>query len=256
MSKGKHSALYRYIERAQGDHAWGTMLDAGTGVNSLSWVTSLETDRWTAVTGSLSEANWVREAVKTNLRPDDQLLEGNWANPALLKGEVFDTVLADYLLGAIDGFAPYFQSYLFKRLRPLTGKRLYVTGLEPYVPTDRPNTKAGQLIWEIGRYRDACVLLSGSRPYREYPAQWAIDALSRSGFVVRSAKHFKISYKKRFVNAQIDLVLPGLEKLEDRALATALKARGEALRADALAMVETEGALRHCRNYVIVAEPA
>lgn len=26
-----------------------------------------------------------------------------------LKGRVFDTVLADYLIGAIDGFAPYFQ---------------------------------------------------------------------------------------------------------------------------------------------------
>lgn len=256
MTTQKHSALYRYIERVQGKRAWGALLDAGTGVNSLRWVTSLATERWTAVTGSLSEANWVRQTVKTDLRPVDQFLEGNWANPELLKGEVFDTVLADYLLGAIDGFAPYFQSYLFKRLRPLTRSRLYVTGLEPYVPTHRPDTKAGQLVWEIGRYRDACVLLSGQRPYREYPAQWAVDTLSRSGFAVRSVKHFKISYKKRFVNAQIDLVKPGLEQLADRTLAEALKARGEALRAEALEFIEAEGALRHCRNYVIVAEPA
>ncbi|MBO6506434.1 MAG: hypothetical protein JJ850_07475 [Kordiimonadaceae bacterium] len=255
MSERKHSALYRYVERIQGDRPWGAVLDAGTGVNSLSWLTGLETDRWTAVTGSIREANWVRGAIKTAFRSQDKFLEGNWADPDLLQGEAFDTVLADYLLGAIDGFAPYFQQCLFQRLRPLTRGRLYVTGLEPYVPTLRPETKAGQLIWEIGRYRDACVLLSGQRPYREYPAQWVVDNLARSGFAVQSVKHFKISYKKRFVNAQIDLVLPGLEKHKDRTLVDALKAHGEALRAEALALVETEGALKHCRNYVIVAEP-
>ncbi len=255
MSECKHSALYRYIERVQGNEPWGSMLDAGTGVNSLRWVTSLKTDCWTAVTGSLSEANWVRQTVQTGVRPTDQFLEGNWADPELLKGEVFDTVLADYLLGAIDGFAPYFQSYLFQRLRPLTRSKLYVTGLEPYVPTQRPETRAGQLVWEIGRYRDACVLLGGQRPYREYPAQWVVDTINRSGFAVRSVKHFKISYKKRFVNAQIDLVKPGLEQLADQTLAEALRARGEKLRNEALALIDTEGALRHCRNYVIVAEP-
>ena len=49
---------------------------------------------------------------------------GNWVDPNLLKGAQYDTVLADYLLGAIEGFAPYYQPYLFKRLRPLTRKML------------------------------------------------------------------------------------------------------------------------------------
>lgn len=243
------------MERLQGERPWGAVLDAGTGVNSLSWVAGLATERWTAVTASNGEARWVGEAIAVAKRPQDQIIEGNWADPALLKGEVYDTVLADYLLGAIEGFAPYFQSHLFARLRPLTRRTLYVTGLEPYVPTLRPDTEAGRLLWEIGRFRDACVLLAGHMPYREYPAQWVVDHLPRAGFAVRAVKHFKIGYKKRFVNAQIDLVAPGLENLEDRALAEALKARGEALRAEALEAISAEGALRHCRNYVVVAEP-
>ena len=248
MSVKKYSALYRYIESVNGDRSWGRLLDAGTGVNSLSWVSSLDTEGWTAVTGSASEADWVRDAVAGSMRDQDRLVEGNWADPELLKGEVYDTVLADYLLGAIEGFAPYFQSYLFTRLRPLVGKTLYVTGLEPYVPTVKPDTEAGQLVWEIGRFRDACVLLAGQRPYREYPAQWVVDNLQRSGFAVRKMKHFTIGFKKRFVNAQIDLVMPGLQTLEDRTLANALIARGEALRCSAFDLIEKEGALRHCRN--------
>lgn len=251
----KPSALYRYIEDVQADEPWGSMLDAGTGVNSLSWVSGLKTDQWTAVTGSASEASWVQEAMAGNVREQDRIIEGNWASPALLTGEMFDTVLADYLLGAIEGFAPYFQSYLFARLRPLTKKRLYATGLEPYVPTHQPDTHAGRLIWEIGRLRDACVLLAGRQPYREYPAEWLTDALQRSGFRVVSLKHFKIAYKRRFVDAQIDICLRSLNMVTDAALASSLKARADALQAEAHSVIQAEGALRHCRNYVVVAKP-
>ena len=62
-------------------------------------------------------------------------------------------------------------------------------------------------------------------------------------------------YKSLFVNAQIDVCVPILEKLADRDLAKALKARGEALRAEALEIIEAEGALCSGRNYVIAAEP-
>lgn len=255
MTKRRHSALYRYIESTQGEQPWGRMLDAGTGVNSLNWVTDLETESWTAVTGSASEARWVQKALKPKIRPQDQIVEGNWADQNLLKGEVFDTVLADYLLGAIEGFAPYFQPYLFRRLRPLTCRKLYITGLEPYVPTHRPETKTGQLIWEIGRWRDACVLMGGHQPYREYPAEWLVDHLPQSGFKVHSIKHFKIAYKKRFVTAQIDIGCRAISYLGDSALTAALKARGEELQAQALEVINADGALRHCRNYVIVADP-
>ena len=255
MTKQKHSALFRYIERLQGDRPWGTMLDAGTGINSLNWVAGLGTERWTAVTCSAGEADRAREAITTEQRSQDQIVLGNWADAELLKGETYDTVLAGYLLGAIEGFSPYFQSYLFARLRPVTRGILYVTGHEPYVPTACPETKAGKLIWKIGRFRDACMLLAGDMPYREYPAPWVVDHVKSAGFAIRDVKHFSIGYKAQFVNAQIDMCSSGLEALSDRTLVQALKERGEALRAEALEEISSEGALRGCRNYVVTAEP-
>ena len=255
MKNRKHSRLLNHIQDLQGDRPWGAFLDAGTGVQSMRWVTDLGTERWTAVSASPQHAERVRDAIKDAQRPNDQIVLGNWVDPNLLKGETFDTVLADDLLGAVEGFAPYYQPYLFKRLRPLTRKMLYVKGLEPYVPTMPPQDKAGRILWEIGRFRDACVLHGNDIPYREYPAGWVVDNLRMNGFEVLSVKHFDIRYKKIFVNAQIDVCAAILTKLTDRALAQSLKARGEALRAEALEIINSEGALRSGRNYVIAAKP-
>ena len=248
------STLFEEINRLQGGEPWGRFLDAGTGTNSIGWISTLDTDRWTAVSGAEAHAIQVRNAVATTHRPQDRIVVGNWADPDLLAGETYDTVLADYLLGAIDGFAPYFQHRLFARLRPLVGQRLYVVGLEPYV-AGQPGTAAGRLVWEIGRFRDACLLLAGEQPYREYPAQWAVDHLGASGYRVIAAKRFANRYKDRFVNSQIDMCAPRIAKLADRGLAEALVARGEALRAEALAHVESANGLRHGFDYVLAAEP-
>lgn len=255
MKTKKHPRLLRYIQDLQGDRPWGTFLDAGTGVQSIRWISDLDTERWTAVSASPRHAERVRDAIKEAQRPNDQIVVGNWVNPNLLKGEAYDTVLADYLLGAVEGFAPFYQPYLFERLRPLTRERLYVKGLEPYVPIMPPESKAGRILWEIGRFRDACVLHGNDIPYREYPAGWVVDNLRMSGFEVLDVQHYDTLYKTSFVNTQIDVCGPILEKLTDRALATALKARGEALRAEALELIKSEGALRAGRNYVIAARP-
>ncbi|MEM7741863.1 MAG: class I SAM-dependent methyltransferase [Pseudomonadota bacterium] len=256
VEERKHSKLYRYIEQLHDNRPWGAFLDAGTGTNSISWVADLVTERWTAVTGSAGEASLAQAAAGSKQRPQDQIVLGNWADAGLLKGEVYDTVLADYLLGAVEGYQPYFQPYLFRRLRPLTRRALYATGLEPYVPTPRPESPAGRLVWEIGRFRDACVLLKGGVPYREYPAPWVVHQIQSAGFAVQSVKHFSIGYKEVFVNAQIDIAIRRLDVLTDRSLAQALMERGEALRGEAHAMIKEEGALRSCRNYVIAATPA
>ena len=255
MKTRKHPRLLRHIQDLQGERPWGSFLDAGTGVQSIRWVADLDTERWTAVSASPAHAERVRETVKQVQRPEDQIVLGNWVDPNLLKGDAYDTVMADYLLGAVEGFAPFYQPYLFKRLRPLTRKTLYVKGLEPYVPTMRPKDTAGRILWEIGRFRDACVLHGNGLPYREYPSGWVVDNLRMTGFEVQSVKHFDIRYKKLFVNAQIDVCAPILTKLADRNLASALTARGDALRAEALAHIASEGALCSGRNYVIAAKP-
>lgn len=246
--------LFAHIERLHAGRPWGAMLDAGTGVNSMKWILGLRTARWTAVTGSPDHGAQVREAIGGRARAADRLLLGNWLDPELLRGEVFDTVLADYLLGAVEGFAPYFQQALFRRLRPLTGGRLYVVGLDPYV-LGEPSTPAQAAVRDIGRLRDACLLLAGETPYREYPAEWAVERLGEDGFRVLSARRFANRYKARWIDSQLDMAHRRTLRLEDAAMAEALRGRIEALRARALSLAEREGGLAAGRDWVIAAEP-
>ncbi len=216
-------------------------------------MSGLATDRWVAVTGAAGHAVQVRDASDRVRRPQDRIIVGNWADPTLLAGERFDTILADYLIGAIEGFAPYFQERMFARLRALARGRLYLIGLEPYI-TERAGTRDGQILGDIGRWRDAVLLHAGERPYREFPMEWVLEQMTASGFRIVNAHRFPIRYQRRFVNSQIDMCAPRLSRLGDRSLAAALHARGEALRHDALAIIAREGGLRHGFDYVIAAE--
>lgn len=251
---GGTSQLYRCIEQLHGALPWGAVLDAGTGTGSIRWISTLATDRWTAVTGAEGHAIQVRDTIEPHRRPGDRILLANWTDPALLAGEQYDVVLADYLLGAIEGFAPYFQTELFERLRPLARRRLYVTGVDPYT-IDCPATDGGRLIWEIGRFRDACLLLAGDMPYREYPAEWVIRHLQRAGFRVLAAKRFPNRYHARFADQQIDMGLMRLADMPDRELAAVLRARGEALRHAALTRIAADGGILYGNDYLIAAEP-
>lgn len=249
------SALFHYVHAAHETRPWGRFLDAGSGVNSSVWSTQLETSEWCGVTGSTSHAAQIRTAVADRLRPQDRLLVGNWMDESLLGGEVFDTVLADYLVGAIEGFSPYFQSQLFARLRPLVGQRLYIIGLDPYIVGDAPD-EAARLVRAIGRLRDACLLLADETPYREYPAEWVGAAVARGGFRLVSAKRFANRYRERWVNSQLDMAVRRLPKLEDQRLAASLAQRIEDLRGEALAFCAKADGLRHGFDYVMACEPA
>jgi len=60
---------------------------------------------------------------------------GNWEDPELLQGKKYEVVLADYLIGAMDGFSPFKQDLIFERLKQhmAPGGVLYIIGLEPIV---------------------------------------------------------------------------------------------------------------------------
>ncbi|WP_411834352.1 class I SAM-dependent methyltransferase [Pseudoxanthomonas mexicana] len=247
-------SLYDRVTALHGDLPWGAVLDAGTGRSSMQWLLQRDTPRWTAVTGSQAMAEATRREAGDRIRPQDRVVVGNWSDPRLLDGERYDTVLADYLLGAIEGFAPYTQDRLFERLRPLVGGRLYVIGLEPYVPY-APSDPDGRLVVEIGRLRDACLLMAGDHPYREYPLDWTLRQLARSGFRVVDAERIAIRYGERFVHSQLDMCTHAAGRFHDRALAVAMLAHVADLRARALAHLRREGGLRHGHDYVVVAEP-
>lgn len=246
-------SLYDKLSELQGSDPWGSLLDAGTGKGSMRWLLSLTTDRWTAVTGSSRMAEVARAEIAERQRPQDRLIVGNWMDAELLSGESYDTVLADYLLGAMDAFAPYWQDNLFARLKPLVGRRLYVIGLEPYVAFVSSDP-AGRIVGDIGRVRDACLLLSNDRPYREYPLDWVLRSLRASGLRIVDTQRFPIRYGERFINSQLDLCSESLQRMRDRALAVALQSHIADLRSRALAMAANEGGLRHGYDYIVVAE--
>ena len=241
--------LFDTIARMHGSRPWGSVLDAGTGTHSLQWVLGLDTDRWVAVTGGASRRTLLERKLGHRMRPQDEVIVGNWTDPTLLHEERFDVVLADYLLGAIAGFAPYFQTQLFARLRPLVRGELYVVGLDPY--PQKPSSEGGQIIQEIARLRDACILLAGHRCYREYPLEWVVRSLETSGFVVEDALRVDIVYNERFVNGQLDVCLRKLPLLRDPGLAAEMKRHIEALRERALPLA-AQG-IRFGSDYVVKA---
>ncbi|MCV0394720.1 MAG: class I SAM-dependent methyltransferase [Rhizobiaceae bacterium] len=251
---GRTSLLFRHIEHLNAGRDWGRFLDAGTGVNSALWSTALPTGRWVGVTGSASHAAQVEDRAGARLRSQDRLLVGNWTDPDLLKGDVFDTVLADYLVGAVEGFSPYFQERLFSRLRPHVGRWLYVVGLDPYVVGSAP-TQAARIVRDIGRVRDACLLLADETPYREYPAEWVVDTLRKAGFAVSHARRFPNRYHEKWVHSQLDMAARRLPRMADEKLAEGLRSRIETLRERGTALCRAEGGLRHGADYVIACTP-
>ena len=219
--------------RLQGSQPWGEVLDAGTGSHSLAWLAGLPTRRIVAVTGDDRMKREVEAAV-TLRNGVDSVICGNWNDPSMLSGRKFDTVLADYLLGAMDGFAPYFQHRLFERLRPHIGGRLYFVGIEPFPEKD--DTPHGQLLIDVAKTRDACILLAGERPYREYPLQWVLTHLKQSGYVIESVASISSTYSAEFVRRQIAVGESKLHKFADPALRQAMRAYTAGLRARVAAL--------------------
>jgi len=180
----------------------------------------------------------------------------NWTDKKLLHAQTFDTVLADYLIGALEGFSPYWQESLFARLKPLIRNRLYIIGLEPYVPYWPPiGDGAARLVCEIGRLRDSCLLLAAQRPYREYPLAWVLHQLQQAGFQVLAARHFAAQYGERFVENHLGICAQCIAHIEDRNLARQLLEHTHDVHQRANAWIATHGTLAHGSNYVISAQP-
>eukprot|EP01012_Entosiphon_sulcatum_P006862 TRINITY_DN13343_c0_g1_i2.p1 TRINITY_DN13343_c0_g1~~TRINITY_DN13343_c0_g1_i2.p1 ORF type:complete len:204 (+),score=29.10 TRINITY_DN13343_c0_g1_i2:439-1050(+) len=148
-------------------------------------------------------------------REGDSVVIGKWSDPSFLQDNVYDVVVADYLLGAVEGFDPYFQDQMLPRLKKQMkpGSRLFFVGLEPH-PASSP-TKQGQVIIDIARTRDACCLLAGKRPYREYPMEWVVSHLKAAGFVVTAVKMVPIRQSHDFVSRQLRVARRFLEKGRD-----------------------------------------
>jgi len=249
----KDDRLFSKISAWQGLEPWGRFLDAGTGDHSLSWLLRLETERWTAVTGDISRAAKMRMTFARQTRPSDSVVVGNWADPSFLEGERFDTVLADYLVGAIEGFAPYYQDRILRRLRPHVGRTLYLIGLEPF--PFKPEDEGGAIIVEVARLRDACILLAGHRCYREFPFDWMLRQLDASGFEAVESVQIPILYGVNFIRGQLNVARRKLPLFRDKGVAGAMERQINELERRAAAHIKRSGKIRFGSDYVIKARP-
>ena len=108
--------LFSRIESWQGSQPWGTLLDAGTGVHSLRWIQTLNTSSWKAITADNGMKRSIESAGITTRPGVDEILVGNWMDLHFVESlGKFDTIIADYLIGAVDGFAPYTQDLILEK---------------------------------------------------------------------------------------------------------------------------------------------
>lgn len=252
---GVANSPFAFIQSFHGAQPYGTVLDAGTGESSLRWILGLHSDKWTAVTGDERWKTSLYTAFGDQIREQDTVLVDNWLNPDLLSGQVYDTVLADYLLGAIERFAPYYQDQIWERLRPHVGKRLYVIGLEPPHLQD-PQTVGGQLIQRITILRDSCMQLAGETPFREYPLSWVKRNLERAGFIVEATQSFQNRLGALYVDNQLDECLRLIPKIRGEALQRGIADHIFALREEAFSISETFWGINFGVDYAIAARPA
>ena len=262
-------SLFAAIEAAQeaSGRGWGRFLDAGTGGHSLQWIATLPRPSLTSITAVTADAGSGEglKAHKLNhlLRQEmgDALVEGKWTEPdGLLEGELFDTILCDYLIGSMEGFTPFQQDTVFGELRrhltPGTG-RLYVVGLSP-VPHGRAFApRAAQVVVDTTRLRDACINLAGDRCYREFPASWVERHLERDGYEVVETIRKTIRWSAASVKRQLDVSrrkLARIERVADAATAAAISARIDALERDSLdAFAACGGRVSFGSDYIVVA---
>lgn len=207
---GKDDVLFGTIEKYQGNKPFGNFLDAGTGVHSLRWIATLHERGMTDFTAVTADAN-----MKANVESETQqlgvsgnIVMGNWFSQRdpLVFDEKFDTILADYLIGAMDGFSPFQQDLMLPKLAALLnpGGRLYIVGLQP-IP-DKVHDPAGNIICQVRQVRDACILLAGHRCYREYPIDWIQRQLENmDDLKIMEMGQFPILYRHATIVRQINV---------------------------------------------------
>lgn len=98
-------------------------------------------------------------------------------------------------------------------------------------------------------------MLADETPYREYPAEWAINSLAEAGYQVSHARRFPNRYREAWVNGQLDMALRRVAKLSDRRVVRSLSESIRQLRGEAIALTASEGGLRAGADWVIAAVP-
>jgi hypothetical protein len=154
----------------------------------------------------------------------------------------------------MDGFSPYQQDLIFpklaKYLKP--GGRLYIVGLQPL-----PDSAVGDanIICTVRRVRDACILLSGQKCYREYPVDWIERQLTAEPTMkLNTSSTFPILYKHQTIVNQINVARYKLPDFISPDLADEMKKVLDDLETKSLEATQRSGRIQLGFDYVVTAE--
>jgi len=205
--------------------------------------------------------------VKDDDDDNDYDNDDNDDTPPLL---LFDTIIVDYLIGAMDAFSPYQQDVMIEKLarllKPGTG-RLYIDGMSP-IP-DSVSNPDDNLFCQITKLRDACIHLvdkvgSVQRPYREFPLEWmerqitnGKGASSLLELVPGTTKKFPITYTHASIVRQLDTARSKLKFVMNNTTRAALTQQLNDLEQQAKIACQNKSGGRlnvGSYNYVVVAQ--
>mmetsp|Transcript_26569 Transcript_26569/g.30193 ORF Transcript_26569/g.30193 Transcript_26569/m.30193 type:complete len:542 (+) Transcript_26569:56-1681(+) len=205
--------------------------------------------------------------VKDDDDDNDYDNDDNDDTPPLL---LFDTIIVDYLIGAMDAFSPYQQDVTIEKLarllKPGTG-RLYIDGMSP-IP-DSVSNPDDNLFCQITKLRDACIHLvdkvgSVQRPYREFPLAWMERQITNGKsasklleLVPGTTKKFPITYTHSSIVRQLDTARSKLKFIMNNTTRAALTLQLEDLEQKAKVACQQKNGGRlnvGSYNYVVVAQ--
>lgn len=235
--------LFRAIEKIheKEDKRFGVVLDAGTGGHSLRWLSNLpEIDRIVAVSADLSSGEGKGAAGETlNADRGDVLVQGSWCVDGRRPKDVepCDTILADYLIGSMDGFTPFAQDRLLEDILPLLKPDgfIHLVGLQPIYTLLSASaysrlTDAQKVVVDTARVRDACILLARHRPYREFPLDWIERQLTKNGLeLIAPPQTYGVVWKHATIKRQLDVARRKLPLFESEDVANAMRAQIDAI---------------------------
>lgn len=254
---GKDDLLFGCIENQQAEIPFGDVLDAGTGMHSLRWIATLGAKGMTSYTAITADATMQRnvqqEAMHLGVLEGNHVVIGNWFGELDLPVKQYDVILADYLIGAMDGFSPYRQDEMIPKLMNLLkpGGRLYIVGLEPI-----PDKAAGKanVICRVREVRDACILLARHRCYREYPAEWIHRQIENTpNLKVKETHKFPILYRYNTIQRQINVGRSKFSEFGSPSLVSSMKEVLDDLERQAQEATK-DGPIKFGFDYVISAE--
>jgi len=195
----------------------------------------------------------------TNAVGEGEFASGRGVTPSnFLNNQKFDTILADYLIGALDGFSPYYQDLMLSRLdRHLNpGGRIYIVGLQP-IP-DQVDDDAN-IVCKVTKIRDACILLAGHRCYREYPVDWIVRNIQKIPHLrVAKISQFPILYSHGTIVRQLNVARSKLPLFPSPGLAKEMENAIKELENESLMLTQRSknGKLKLGFDYVVVVEKA